>query len=806
MQPSWISTRAGLALAAALFALVYALQVLGGAEHDIFATLYAIPVVVLALVLGRRGGLAGAVLSMVLIASRLALQEVPNPDLRFGVRSLMLVVVGWSVGALVDRLRRSHALLNSVVASARDGIFVKDGQGRYVVMNAAAAQLVGRRPEDVLGRTDHDLFARETADLLAAGDAATIRTGDTFSADETFTVDGEERVTGTSKSPLHDPDGRVMGVVGFARDVTERNWRDRELVAAHERFRRALQESPIGVGVTDLKGCFTEVNVAFAQLLGRDESDVIGTTDLALTHPQDLPMCERAFARLTEGDTESLHVEKRFLHADGHPVWVHQSLALIRDEKGRPSQVLVQVLDVTERQRTEEFLAHQALHDALTGLPNRQLLLERTHHALKRHQRDQRDQRPLLGVIFIDLDRFKPINDTLGHSAGDSVLIEVARRLQSLVRTGDTVARLGGDEFTVLAEDLETDSDAHHIAERILDAIARPFLVAGREVFIGASIGIAYSRDPTTVSAETLLRDADTAMYEAKRTGQRVVDHTEALRAVGQHRLDVEAGLREALLHNAFLLEWQLQVQLDTGRAVGIEALVRWRRPDGEIAAPATFVPLAEETGLIVPIGDVVLNQACATAATWRHVADVAGIRVAVNLSARQFADASLVDRVRRALGDHRIDPGRLELEITESVLMRDAELTLSTLHALKDLGVHIAVDDFGTGYSSLAYLHRFPVDRVKIDRSFISTLDSPGSPSTRLVEAIVSMAHALRMDVVAEGVEGSGQLETLRSIGVDVVQGYLVGKPQSADDAWNRIAESLDSPHGGWSAWSAAP
>ncbi len=790
MRPSWISKRAGIALAAVLFALIYALQLVSSTKHDIYATLYAIPIVVLALVLGRRGGLAGAALSMVLIASRLLLQDVPGAEVRFGVRSLMLIVVGWAVGTLVDRLRRSHALLTSVIDTATDVIFVKDHHGRYLVVNRAGADMMGMRTEDVLGRTDFELFPREVAETFTADDAKAIRSGTTFSTDETFVVNGVERLVWTSKSPLHDEQGHPTGVVGVARDITDRSRRQRELVAAHERFRRALEESPIGVGVTDLSGCFVEVNAALAQLLGRPVSELVGQSDLSFTHPADVPMCERAFARLSAGDTESLHVEKRFLDSNGHPVWVHQSLALIRDDQGAPAQLLVQVLDVTERQRNEEFLAHQALHDALTGLPNRQLLLERIDHALHRHQRDQRR---LLGLVFIDLDRFKPINDTLGHSIGDVVLTEVARRLQSLVRTGDTVARLGGDEFTILAEDLESEADADHIAERVLDAVTRPFHVAGREVFVGASIGIAYARESAGVSAETLLRDADTAMYEAKRTAGKIVVHTDALRAVGQERLDIEAGLRDALQRDAFILEYQQQIDLRSGRPVGVEALVRWVRPDGEIASPATFIPLAEETGLIVPIGELVLDRACGSMAAHRDVAESAGIRLAINLSARQFADAGMADRVRRALAEHRLEPDRLELEITESVLMRDAELTLSTLQTLKQLGVHVAVDDFGTGYSSLAYLQRFPVDRVKIDRSFVNSLDSLGSPASRLVEAIVSMAHALGMDVVAEGVEDVHQLETLHAIGVDVVQGYLIGKPQPADDVWGAIADTLE-------------
>ncbi len=483
-------------------------------------------------------------------------------------------------------------------------------------------------------------------------------------------------------------------------------------------------------------------------------------------------------------------MDKRFVDASGDTVWAHKSLVLIRDEAGAPAQLLVQVLDVTDRQRSQEVLAHQALHDSLTGLPNRSLLLQRIEHAV---QRSRRDQHHLVSLIFLDLDRFKPINDTLGHSVGDAVLAEVARRLQALVRAGDTVARLGGDEFTILAEDLASEADAEHIAKRVIEAVGRPFQAGEREVFVGASIGIAYARGAGSVAAESLLGDADAAMYEAKRSGGRIVVHTDALRAVGQHRLDVEAGLRNALHSSGFLLDYQPQLDLRSGRLVGVEALVRWRRADGEIVSPASFIPLAEETGLIVQIGQVVLDQACAEMAGWTPAA--AGVRMAVNLSARQFTEPGLVDRVGSALRRHRLRPDQLELEITESVLMRDAEVALSTLRALKSLGVAVAVDDFGTGYSSLAYLQRFPVDRVKVDRSFVATMDSEASASTRLVEAIVSMAHALGMDVVAEGIEDPRQLDLVRSVGVDVAQGYVLGRPQSAGDLRNRLQQELMRP-----------
>ncbi len=792
MRPSWISTRAAVAAAALLFALVYALQLAGGTEHDIFATLYVLPILVLGLALGRWGGLLGAAVGMVLIASRLALQEVELPAVRFGVRSLVLVVLGYTAGVLAERLRESNALLGAVVEAATDGIFVKDAQGRYLLINRAAAALLGKEPADFLGRIDVELMGREAAARSVASDAEAMRSDVPHSSDEALRVDGRERVFWVSKSPLRSRQGQVVGVVVVARDATERTRQATALVAAHQRFRRALEESPIGVGVMDLSGRLIEVNAALAELLGREADEVVGQNELAFTHPADVPMCERSFAMLRDGATESLHMEKRFIDAAGHAVWVHLSMALIRDERGAPAQLLTQVLDVTERQRNQDLLAHQALHDSLTGLPNRSLLLERIEHALQRRQRDDRN---LVALIFIDLDRFKPINDTLGHSVGDAVLVEVARRLQGLVRAGDTVARLGGDEFTILAEDLESEADAHDVAGRIFEAVAQPFQVSGREVFVGASIGIAYARPRAAVGAETLLRDADTAMYEAKRTGRRVVVHTDALRAIGQHRLDVESGLREALQHDGFEIEYQPQIDLRTDRPVGVEALVRWRRPDGEIALPGTFIPLAEETGLIVPLGQLVLDRACAAAAAWGKATGASAVRLAVNLSARQFGDAALLHRIEGALRDNDLQPDQLELEITESVLMRDAELTLSTLRALKAVGVHVAVDDFGTGYSSLAYLQRFPVDRVKIDRSFVSTMHSGASASTRLVEAIVSMAHALGMDVVAEGVEDCHQLEILRSVGVDVGQGYLLGRPQAAEQVLSRLASASAAP-----------
>ena len=437
--------------------------------------------------------------------------------------------------------------------------------------------------------------------------------------------------------------------------------------------------------------------------------------------------------------------------------------------------------DVTQRKTLEEQLEYQVLHDPLTGLPNRVLLEDRLQQATRRAWREERGRGA--AVLFLDLDNFKVVNDSLGHEVGDQLLVAVAGRLRACLRPGDTLARLGGDEFVLLLESVDT-LEAMQVAERIREALRTPFTLDEREMFVTASVGVSFSGNDAPKLPKDLLREADLAMYRAKRSGRAgYAIFEEEMNTEAQGRLDLEQGLRGALERKEFRVFYQPKVSLKSGEIAGFEALVRWEHPQRGIVSPEEFVLVAEEAGLIVPIGEWVLGEACEQAKGWRELYPSLQATVCVNLSARQFRDPDLPRKVVRILRKTGLEPERLNLEITESAAMGDAPATVATLKRLKNVGVRVAIDDFGTGYSSLSYLERFLVDDVKIDRAFIGKLGEDSGASV-LVSGIVDLAHALGLKVIAEGVETEVQLGRLRETGCDLAQGYLFSKPLTREEA----------------------
>jgi diguanylate cyclase (GGDEF)-like protein/PAS domain S-box-containing protein len=513
---------------------------------------------------------------------------------------------------------------------------------------------------------------------------------------------------------------------------------------------------------------FDYVSPACEVITGYTPSDLYADPDLIfdMLEPQYVEMMQG----LQDADLDRSW-ELLLRRKDGSSIWVEQRLSLLRDDNGRIVSVEGIARDVSERKAAEERLERQALHDELTALPNRRLLRDRISQALARAERDS----CLVAVVFLDLDRFKLINDSWGHAEGDRVLTSIAERLRSVARGSDTVARFGGDEFVVVLEGIVSSDDVAGYLDRLTTEVQRPIVLETNEVVVNASLGIAFGGAGDT--PEALLRDADAAMYKAKAQGRsRTEIATKAVHTEAQSRLSTELALRRAITRDEFDVLYQPVIAVDGGALVGVEALVRWRRPEHGLVAPDAFIGIAEDTGLIRPLGAWVLHQACRQLHHWRRIGLKGGV-VSVNLSGRQLSSPDLVGNVLGAIAAAGIDPSQLSFEITESVLMDDVERSAQVLRSLKDIGVGLAIDDFGTGYSSLSYLERFPVDSLKIDRSFISGLGSEAA-DTAIVSAVTALGHALGLVVTAEGVETAEQLAILADFECDAAQGYLFARP----------------------------
>ncbi len=543
-------------------------------------------------------------------------------------------------------------------------------------------------------------------------------------------------------------------------------------------FRTLVHNASDLITVVDRHGVIRYQSPSASKLVGVTSEDLLGTSYLDILDPEDRPLLEVVFAGLVGSPGGSTTAEYRVDHTDGSSRFVESIVSNLLEDSSVEGLVL-NTRDVTERKTLEEELARQAFHDSLTGLSNRAVFRDRLEHALDLSVRYERS----LAVLLLDLDGFKTVNDSLGHDVGDQLLVAVGARIEKSARSSDTVARLGGDEFVVLLEEDVDEEQALAVATRMLNVLAAPFEVGDREVFIGASIGIALS-DGGPVEADDLIRNADTAMYAAKAAGRgRSEIFQPAMHVRALERFEVQAGLRRALGRSEFRLHYQPIVDFATGAVQGVEALIRWMHPTRGLLPPGDFIAAAEETGLIVPMGMWVLDEACRQTAAWRRQhAQAAGLWVSVNLSTRQLLESDLVVQVAQVLDRNGLDPSALVLEITEGSLLQGVAETIEKLRDLKGLGVRLAIDDFGTGSSSLGHLRQFPIDVLKIDKSFVDEIATSGSEGPALVRAIVELANTLQLETVAEGIEEIDQLTQLRSAGCVSGQGFLFARPLQAD------------------------
>lgn len=748
-------------------------------------------------------------------------------------RELEALIAGLEqrAASAAGELQGALAYLTAIVNNLADGLIVAGRDGTVAQVNPALLEMLGFSSREVLESSLEQLLGMDADRLLAqAGQdscalpapgasplcpegartlqlAARRSDGSVFPAEVSLAVvnlQGDvnliailrditprKQVEDTLRQARDEMEARVAERTAelsaanrrLTREVDERQAAERALRKAELKYRGLFENAIEGIFQAAPDGSITDANPALARIFGYASPAEF----MAALNDENVTLFEedgrdREFRTLLLAQGEVLDFESQVCRKDDRIIWISQNARAVRDEAGRVLFYEGSVEDVTARREAQDRLVHQAYHDPLTGLPNRTLFLDHLGMAMRRRER-RKDY--IFAVLYLDLDRFKVINDSLGHAIGDQLLTTVAERLGVCVREVDTVARFGGDEFAVLLEDLVAPREAIKIARRILDDIGRPYELSGYEVRTSASIGIVLTTEGYE-TPELILRDADTAMYKAKEQGKaRFKVFNQKMHDQAMHLLELESDLRKALERDEFVLYYQPIIDLESGRLAGFEALVRWIHPQLGLVGPMEFIPLAEDTGLIFGLGEWVFRKACAQASAWgKAFGENGGVPdVAVNLSPKQFMQPNLVQVMQQIIEQSGADPARLKVEITETVLMDNAEAAVEMLTKLRRLGLRLSIDDFGTGYSSLSYLQRFPVDILKIDRSFISGFGE-ARESQVMVRSIVSLARNLNLKVVAEGVDRQAQCGLLRELDCDFAQGFLFSRPVPADQA----------------------
>jgi diguanylate cyclase (GGDEF)-like protein/PAS domain S-box-containing protein len=672
------------------------------------------------------------------------------------------------------------AALEVVGQRSQDLMLVVDAMGNVQYANPICLETFGISLEDGVGTSAFNYIHPDDVERVITQFLTLLETPSGTIRDTIRAVGANGEVRDLELVSTNALDNvAVAGIIVNGRDVTEHNKYVLQLQALEERFRLAFEDNMAPMIFTDLDDCVIAANDAFCKMIGFEREEVLGKDSTPFTYPEDFGITEDSHRRITDGETHQSRYVKRYLRKDGRLIYVEVLRSPARDADGKILYHVISERDITDERALAAQLSHQALHDTLTGLSNRALFNDRLDQARAKMLRDG----GFCAVLLLDLDDFKGVNDSLGHLAGDQLLISVARRLEQVARESDTLCRFGGDEFLYLAEGLASADDACLVATRLLDSLAEPFTVAGNTIEQRASIGIVVTDNSLSDRTE-FLQDADVALYEAKRLGKgRFALFTSSMHQQAVNQFTLVQELRQTLQSGNLAMHYQPIFDLESGRIVGLEALMRWNHPTRGWVPPDVFIPAAEQSDLILDLGHFALREAIAAARSWEQLSDNASnLFVTVNLSARQFHDPDLVSTIEEALSKHGLSRQRLVIEITESVTFLNVTDTMIVMEQLSNLGISFALDDFGTGFSSLSYLALLHPEIIKVDRSFVS----PSVESSRndvLLEAIISLGHKLNMTVLGEGIETADQRERVRRFGCELGQGFLWSPAIPAED-----------------------
>jgi len=716
-------------------------------------------------------------------ASDFITKPITWPNLGFHVRYML------RASQAFQEIRRSQMALANAQRIARLGNWEWNLETDGLFCSEEARRILNWEPDSAHSHGEFlELVHPENRPALEKALKGAER-GDAFALDfRLMPSQGPSRFVHVQGEAVAGPGGRPARVSGIIQDIHERKQAEEKLVLAKEVF----ENSDEMIAITDPQAKIIDVNPAFCRITGFDREKILGE-DMRIfkftCHDHDHQFYENHARTLLEVGRWQGEIRGR--RRDGQIFSSLMTINAIRDEKGEISQFVSIATDITHLRDVEERLRYLAYYDSLTGLPNRNLFQDRLQHAIHEAERNESQ----IALLFIDLDNFKDINDTMGHGAGDRILLQVAQRLTEEIRQSDTVAYMGGDEFTIAVGELPSTEMAATVARKVLETLSQPMHLSPEEIYLSGSIGIALYPDDGK-SVEELIKKADAATFEAKKLGRaRYQFFSESLNLQVQERLAMHTSLRHALKREEFFLAFQPKLDIFKGTVSSMEALLRWQNPERGLVSPGEFIPHAEESGLIIPIGEKVLRMACSQTRLWNSL-HLPPLQVAVNLSTCQFKEGNLVETVSRILEETGLESRWLELEITESAVMVQPELAIEALKRLRDMGIGITMDDFGTGYSSLSYLKRLPVDCLKIDRSFVGNVQSD-SDDTEIIRAIIAMAHRLNLKVIAEGVETREQLEFLRGEGCEEIQGYYFARPMPAKDFVDWLQAHRNRPTG---------